>query len=503
MLALGACAGDPNDPKTWGKKLKDLRAQREALDRIANMDVEKARAVVPELLELYQETGNPDHLQALARYADPRTKDAFLRALQYTDDDFDKAVIAAGVLADMKTPDAVDKLVEAAERTLPIKSRANAARLAAIRALVRIGDKRAVPTLVKIVGTSADEQDFLLNQKAALGLAELRDPEAVPALVKGLFMTGRGTDIFQESRLGLVRIGAPAVDPLIALFKGENAEIATMAKKQKFDENGIVPFKAAYLLGDLRAKKAVPILAARLKQPQKGGEHSAILTALGQIGTTEAVDVLIGVLKDAKAEASLRASASQAVALSGDKRAVPVLLEIAKSGYVKLPDGTKASDLRASAAVDLSRIAGAEHYAAYKALVDKETEVQGLFGEGLDRMQVAKDCGKDLACYGKLIADPAWARAEKAAYSLGFSGDAKAIRPLLDGLKPVASLPQERYRVQQAILFALTKVADKTCRDCEKKLIEQIERDEKAVRLPGAKGLLGETRVALALIQGR
>ena len=76
-----------------------------------------------------------------------------------------------------------------------------------MRALVKIGDKRAVPPLIKILGTSANEQDFLLNQRAALGLAELRPAEAVPALIKGLFMTGRGTDIFQECRLALVRIG--------------------------------------------------------------------------------------------------------------------------------------------------------------------------------------------------------------------------------------------------------------------------------------------------------
>ena len=82
-----------------------------------------------------------------------------------------------------------------------------------MRALVKIGDKRAVPTLMKILTTSADEQDFLLNQKAALALAEFRDPQAIPALIKGLFMTGRGTEIFQECRLALVRIGAPAVDP--------------------------------------------------------------------------------------------------------------------------------------------------------------------------------------------------------------------------------------------------------------------------------------------------
>jgi hypothetical protein len=34
-------------------------------------------------------------------------------------------------------------------------------------------------------------------------------------------MTGRGTGIFQECRLALVRIGAPAIDPLIQRAAGE------------------------------------------------------------------------------------------------------------------------------------------------------------------------------------------------------------------------------------------------------------------------------------------
>src|SRR4029078_5610916 len=106
----------------------------------------------------------------------------------------------------MKKPDPVPALIKAAEKELPIKSRANNARIAAMRALVKIGDKRAIPTLMKILTTSADEQDFLLNQKAALGLAEFRDPQAIPALIKGLFMTGRGAGIFHECPPGR---GAP------------------------------------------------------------------------------------------------------------------------------------------------------------------------------------------------------------------------------------------------------------------------------------------------------
>jgi len=503
-LSQLGCTGDPNDPMTWAKDLKNLRTQKEALDHLANMDVEKARPAVPALIELYQDTKRPEHLEALARYKDDRTKPILIEALDYSDDDFDRATIAAGVLGDMKATDAVDPLIAAATKPLPIKSRANNAKLAAIRALVRIGDRKAVPALVKILGTSADEQDFALNQKAALGLAELRDPSAIPALLKGLFMTGRGANIFQECRLALVRIGQPAIDPLIELFQRKNKDIEEMGKQLKFDEvtPGVIPFKAASLLGDLRARKAVPTLQAGLKEKQQGGEHTAIVIALGLIGVPSGVDTLISVLKDGKAEPSVRVSAADALYLSGDRRAVPTLLEIAKSGYVTV-QGQKASDLRATAAIDLSRIAGPETFDAFKALADKEKDAEGAFGMALDRMLVAKECGNDLACYGKKLNDPQWTRAEKAAFSIGFSGDAKGVPLLLGALKPLASINQERFPVHMALLYALTRLAPKNCKECIDKLDKQIERDEKAVRIPGARDLLGETRVTEAIIQNR
>src|SRR6478609_10326521 len=85
-----ACQGDPNDPLTWAKQLKDLRTQKEALDRLANMDVERARPAVPALIELYQDSKRPEHLEALARYKDDRSKPIMIAALDYTDEDFDR-----------------------------------------------------------------------------------------------------------------------------------------------------------------------------------------------------------------------------------------------------------------------------------------------------------------------------------------------------------------------------------------------------------------------------
>jgi HEAT repeat protein len=507
VLGVGACTRDPNDPMTWAKKLNNIRDQQEALNHLARMSVERAKPALPALIALYKETKKPEHLDALVRFKDPSLIPLYIEALDFTEDDFDRAIVAAGALGDMREQaiEAVPALMKAVEHTLPIKSRANGVRLAGIRALAKIGDKRAVPTLSKVLTTSADEQDFLLNMKAALALAELRDPSSIPALIKGLFMTGRGANIFQECRLGLVRIGEPAVGPLIQLLNGKNTEINEMAKELDFDKYspGIVPFKAAFLLGDLRSPKAVPALAARLKVAAKSGEHKAILIALGFIGTKDAVDVLLATLKDKKVDAPTRAAAEDGIYLSGDKRAIPILMETAKSGYVVV-GGMKASDLRANAAIDLSRIAGAEYYNEFKALFDKETEVKGKFGEALDRMQVAKECGNKIECYGKTLNDPSWTRAEKAAFWIGFSGNAKQGLPLLlSALKPVASLSQDRYPVQQALLQSLTRLATKNDKTVIEALEKQIDRDENAVRLPGARDLLGETRVTLAVIQNK
>ena len=509
LSTVPACQGDPNDPLTWAKQLKNLRTQKEALDHLANMDVDKARPAVPALIELFKDTKRPEHLEALARYLDPRTRPILLEALDYTEDDFDRATIAAGALGDMKDPEAVPTLIKAAEKELPVKSRANNARIASMRALVKIGDKRAVPTLMKILTTSADDQDFLLNQKAALALAEFRDPSSIPALIKGLFMTGRGTGIFQECRLALVRIGPPAVDPLIQLLQEKNTDIQDMAAKFKFEEPppvgtpGVVPHKAAILLGDLRAKKAVPALTARLHMKARGDEHRSALIALGYIASPPAVEAILADLKDAKTDPAERASAADALYLSGDRRAVPTLLEVAKSGYV-MTGGQKASDLRASSAIALARIAGKDTYEPFKSLAEKETAVQGVFGSALDRLQVANECDRDLGCYGKKLNDPSWERSEKAAFAIAFSGDSKKGVPLLlSAMKPITTMIPERYPVHQAILFALARLGTKDCKECIDKLDKQIERDEKAVRLPGARDLLGETRVTAAIIMNK
>ena len=187
------------------------------------------------------------------------------------------------------------------------------------------------------------------------------------------------------------------LDPLIELLQEKNADDQAMAKQLKFDEvtPGVVPHKAAILLGDLRAKKAVPALVARLQPEGQGrraplGAHRARLHRDARRPSTPSSRVL----KDAKADPAERALGRRRALSVGRPPRRPDAAGDREVGLRDASGGQKASDLRASAAIALARIAGKETFEPFKALVDKESEAQGVFGMALDRMLVANECGR-------------------------------------------------------------------------------------------------------------
>jgi len=391
----------------------------------------------------------------------------------------------------------IDQLVRVATTPLPRSDRNNDLRLEALRALLRLGDARLVPTLIALLSAPLDRQDFRLHKEAALGLTTWPDPAAVPALVRGLFLEAGSRNSLEESRLALARIGPPAVPALLELF-GENEEAAAQAvRRWKIDADvSTGRLRAAQLLGDLRAEAAVGPLAAALR-PLRGPSPLALalVKALGQIGTSPAVDPLLGVVRDGGAEINLRVEAAEAAASTGDEFVVPVLVDLLAPA--RRPRDQLAPWLRARLLAPLARAADA----------DRADEVSALLGEGVlenaarAQLAVARSCGRDLRCYAKLLADPDPVRAEKAAWAIGFSGDrAAGASVLLGAVGLLSELPAARYRVHRAALVGLTRLADQRCRDCRDKLRRQIEVDNKLVHDAGEKALLRETRLALAYL---
>ena len=161
--------------------------------------------------------------------------------------------------------------------------------------------------------------------------------------------------------------------------------------------------------------------------------------------------------------------------MSGDRRAVPALMEIAEVGLRHGRAGSKASDLRANAAIDLARIAGPEHYAAFKALADKETEVAGRVRRGAGPAAGGQGVRATTSrCYGKALGDPVAGRAprrrpSRSAFSGDKAGDAAAAGGAEADARP---WPRSATPCTRRSCSPWSASADKTCKECVEKLAQ-------------------------------
>jgi HEAT repeat protein len=502
LVLVAGCVADPQDPKTWVKQLGDVREGKNALHQLVRL--KNPEAVEP-LIAFYRKGKDPEVLKAIATFKDKRQVDVMIEAMDYAEDSCDSAKIASNALGQTPDPKAVDALIAALKKPLSVKSNCNVVKLESMKSLQAIGDKKAVDALVKVLSTPADEQDFYLNLIAARALVKLPDAKAVPALVRGLFMTGRGNDIFQDCRAALLAIGAPSVDPLVEAMERKNKELEADAKKYEFLP-GIIVQKTSYVLGDLHDKKAVAPLMAELGKKDEGlaagpgkgvSGHQSIIIALGQIGDPAASKPLLAYLNDPKGNQKYKAAAAEALAMLGDTSVLPVLKKAADTKFITGREiDPDAAGLAVSGVTAFSRLAQAEHAGTtFQKLPDDlgETDVGNAIMNAQKRLDAAKECKKDQACWAKLLAGKDNIKAEKAAFML--AGMGKAAVPDL-----AKNVNHADPAVRFAVLFGLARNADKTCGDCKANLEKQITLDDGKKPL---KGLVEEMRATLALISNR
>ena len=304
---FSSCQEDPNDPKTWIKKLNKPDEQKTAIRELVKL---KDPQAVPPLIELYDKTNkDPDVLKAIATFKDKAALKTMIDSLDYADGkNCDNAATAANAIGDMyqnrneektELASAVEPLVGALLKPLPVATRCNVVKLEAMKSLGKIHDPKAIDALTKVLQTPADEQDFFLNLVAADTLGEIGDPRAVPALIRGLFMTGRHADAFQNSRVALLNIGKPAIPALIKAMQGSDPELNADAKKYQF-RPGVIVMKTSKVLGDARAPEATVPLLDQLKKPAEGDAYGGVLRALGKIGDPSATKEIVRILTDPK-----------------------------------------------------------------------------------------------------------------------------------------------------------------------------------------------------------
>jgi hypothetical protein len=235
----------------------------------------------------------------------------------------------------------VDVIVRAATVEVPAEAQGTRVRLAALRALGRFADdEAAVTTLITVLNAKPKDQHPFLFAAAADALATARNPKAVMPLVRAMYEI---PPVYQFCRRSLVAIGDPAVDTLLDVFKLKNEAMNTFARdnelnlkckdakgefiggpKTKCKAPTNLEFKAASVLGDLRARKAIPALLDELTNASKGPmpaffsgdgvpgppQHAAVLGALKKMGADpKTADALLAYIKNPKTDEYLIPSA--------------------------------------------------------------------------------------------------------------------------------------------------------------------------------------------------
>ncbi|RMG16276.1 MAG: HEAT repeat domain-containing protein [Planctomycetota bacterium] len=165
-----------------------------------------------------------------------------------------------------------------------------ATKLAALEVLEAIGDPTEYAAVLKVFKNP--ENSLELRMAAGLCLGAMGAPEAVPDLIEAL--NDPWFRISETARKALVRIGKPAVAPLIKRFEAEMA-------KSRERANGIV-YRGLLILGEIGTRECKKTLLRALRDARGSRDkdiavrhHAAI--GLGLANDVRLVEPLIAALK--------------------------------------------------------------------------------------------------------------------------------------------------------------------------------------------------------------
>lgn len=551
LSAMSACSKDPYDPKTWIDKLDDSSELEVAMTKLKELRCPEAITPVGKVWEKHNKwrqafslilylADQPHMVEGYENYPDVDCPDAgpgpywddavpfLISAVQDFDvtaiHEIEDAAKAAEALGKAKSPEAIQVLISAAtkEQALP---QGQLVRIAAVKALGGYGDnKDTVETIIKVLEIKASKKTIYMNKAAADALVAARSPISVVPLLKAVYNI---PPIYHQLRTALTNIGKPAATEILKAFDGKQTVINKVAVDGKFatdcetaqglDTNCIAPgnirYKAAQLLGDMRAKEAIPSLVAAIKEPGKVSFYAPNTNAPGPLDTVAVLDALrtMGAYSAAgdvnalmKAEGTDRLLRPLAVdvfsMLTKDSSELPWLKETmlkpaeendllmplrqaATLAYARL--ATSAADLApldAKIAASLATAATKTAAAAKETNAIKKAELDGSAkfhrGQAVQveqhraRAQVGIMCGKKLDCYQGFL-----------------NMDAKAVVAKLkipnhaDATKPMKRQAMDTYRIAalERALLEITKMG-KAAKPAFADLLKHVESSERIVR---------------------
>ena len=437
-------------------------------------------------------------LDLLYEMQDARSITALIEALNWrTEVSEDHAVHAGKTIQLIEVPAVqreavVEALSHSLERITGSRQQDNNMRVSMIRALGSLNDKDATATLATIATKQDEQQNFFINRLAAQQLGELRDPEAIPALIKCLFLFApnhpelRMNDVAAEA---LILVGRPSLKPLLRVLAGQDASANAIAK---------------HYIDAVKARR--PDLANDMTVRQvTGGEASF---ALGALGFTEALEPLLQETASADTPRKLNA----AIALvrlqvpEAQKDRVRAALKKVYGEFPKQGKGVamrgqllsaithmydaemlpfilaQALDKKANARLrfiavqNYALLANKAEAAQIQQIIAKEKfATEGGYKDKFQALiDLANECDTSVSCWVSKAGNADSNKARKGAYMLGryAKGNDKAIDTL------VGQLGSEDLGVRLAALIALDQIAVKGSEGAVAKVDDLRTREE-------------------------
>jgi HEAT repeat protein len=262
--------------------------------------------------------------QAIAQLKDPD------QAVRY------RAALALGRVKDAR---AADPLIAA------LHDPGDDVRDEAAKSLGDLGDERAIEPLITLL---ADKSEKLwIRESVCESLGNLRAVVAIDPLIR--MLGNRDFGIQNHASEALVKIGEPAVEPLIAALSNANPQVRRRAVTTLMDmddqravepiiavledSNEEVRYWAAGALGKLDDVRAADALAAAAGNPGDLARGAAV-GSLVELHDPRAVDLAIAALGDP--DWRVAGSAAGALKKAHDARAIPALIAM-----IQQPTGDK------------------------------------------------------------------------------------------------------------------------------------------------------------------
>jgi HEAT repeat protein len=440
-------------------------------------------------------------LDLLYEVQDPRSMPALLEALNWRAEvSEDHAIRAAQTIQAMEVPAAerpnvIQALARSLERITDSRQEDNKMRVSMIRALGSLKDKGATEILTEIATKQDEKQNFLINRLAAQQLGELRDPAAIPALIKCLFLFApnhpelRMNDVAAEA---LILVGRPSLKPLLAVLAGNDATANGIAKQyidaikarrpdlaNRMTVRQVTGGEASFALGALGFSEALePLLqeAASSDTPRK--LNAAI--ALVRIDVPESqrervrstLKKVYGELPKGYEGVAMRGQLLAAIAHMYDAEMMPFI-------YAQVVDRKANPDVRLIAVQNYALLANkAEAANLSQAIANEPPSEAGGYREKFDErkplLDLANECDTSVDCWVSKAGSADANKARKGAYMLGryASGQDKAIEAL------VGQLGSEDLGVRLSALMAIDQIAVKGSSGAVAKVDELRTREE-------------------------